>query len=65
MSLEVTLGTVGFVCQLQAAGYPRRAYFSYTYYEIGEWVHCSLEEPRQMLLVLLDLACAQTKLNSG
>ena len=55
MSLEVTRGTVTFVCQLQAAGYPRRAYFSYTYYEIGEWVHCSLEEPRQMLLVLLDL----------
>lgn len=45
MSLKVTRGTVTFVCQLHATGYPRRTYFSYTYYEIGEWVHCRLEEP--------------------
>ena len=37
--------TNGFVCRLQAAGFPRRAYFSYpTYYAIGERVHGSLEE---------------------
>ena len=35
-----------FVCQLQAAGYPHWAYFSYlTYYAIGEQVHRSMDEP--------------------
>ena len=35
-----------FFCRLQAAGYPRWAYFSYpTYYAIGERVHGSLDEP--------------------
>ena len=44
--LEGTRGANGFVRRLQAAGYPRRAYFSYlTYYAIGERVHGSLEEP--------------------
>ena len=44
--LEGTPGANGFVCRLQDAGYPRRAYFSYpTYYAIGERVHGSLDEP--------------------
>ena len=41
---RVASGVNGFVffCRLQAAGYPRWAYFSYpTYYAIGERVHGS------------------------
>lgn len=59
MSLVVTRRTVTFVCQLQAAGYPHRAYFSYTYYEIGEWdstaVWKSLDKCCLYYLTLCDL----------
>ena len=48
--LEGTRGANGFVCRLQDAGYPRRAYFSYpTYYAIGERVHGSLDERNSKL----------------